>query len=74
MNQANLEPQDDTQQPEPSELFFRICPKCQRAVPGQSEERYCINDGALLLERCPKCQARIQSPYARFCARCGHSF
>jgi endogenous inhibitor of DNA gyrase (YacG/DUF329 family) len=72
MNQAGLELQDDNTQP--SELFFRICPKCQRAVPGQSEERYCVNDGELLLERCPKCQARIQSPYARFCAHCGHSF
>jgi hypothetical protein len=52
-------------------MFFRVCPKCARAVPGQSQERYCINDGERLLERCPVCQTRITNPYGRHCATCG---
>jgi NMD protein affecting ribosome stability and mRNA decay len=54
-----------------AELRFRLCPRCARAVPTHSSERYCINDGAWLLERCPLCGAAITSPYARFCAACG---
>jgi predicted amidophosphoribosyltransferase len=36
-----------------------------------SNERYCLNDGARMLEACPGCEARITSPYARFCGTCG---
>jgi DNA-directed RNA polymerase subunit RPC12/RpoP len=55
-------------------LFFRLCPRCARTVPGKSNERYCINDGQELLERCPVCQARITNPYAQHCGRCGTRF
>jgi DNA-directed RNA polymerase subunit RPC12/RpoP len=55
-------------------IFYRICPRCARAVPLASEERYCTNDGVRLLEACPACGARIPSPYARFCGRCGREF
>lgn len=50
---------------------YRLCPRCARAVPLSSGERYCANDGARLLEACPNCHAAITSPYARFCVRCG---
>lgn len=53
---------------------FRLCPRCARAVPARSSERYCINDGTWLLERCPLCGAAITSPYTRFCAACGLGF
>ena len=53
-------------------VFFRVCPKCFRAVPGDSHERYCVNDGQRLLEHCPKCETRITNPYGRHCAVCGH--
>lgn len=52
-------------------LAYRLCPRCARAVPSTSEERYCANDGTRLLEVCPQCGAPITSPYARFCVRCG---
>lgn len=55
-------------------LFFRLCPRCGRAVPARSNERYCANDGAPLLEVCPVCRAHITNPYARHCARCGSEF
>jgi hypothetical protein len=55
-------------------LRYRLCPRCARAVPATSSERYCINDGAWLLERCPLCGSSIVSPYARFCAGCGLEF
>lgn len=53
---------------------YRLCPRCERAVPADTEERYCINDGTWLLEHCPLCGAGITSPYARFCAGCGLEF
>jgi RNA polymerase subunit RPABC4/transcription elongation factor Spt4 len=53
---------------------YRLCPKCARAVPNDSEERYCINDGARLLEACLGCGASITSPYARFCPVCGTEY
>ncbi|WP_041652210.1 double zinc ribbon domain-containing protein [Allomeiothermus silvanus] len=52
-------------------IFYRICPRCARAVPASTKERYCLNDGERLLEVCPRCQAPITSPYARFCSTCG---
>ncbi|WP_170928565.1 zinc ribbon domain-containing protein [Deinococcus hopiensis] len=54
-----------------SALAYRLCPRCLRAVPTISGERYCVNDGTRLLESCPQCTAPITSPYARFCTRCG---
>ena len=53
---------------------YRLCPRCFRAVPLQSLERYCINDGNWLLAACPVCDSPINSPYARFCAVCGCAF
>ncbi|MEW6422688.1 MAG: zinc ribbon domain-containing protein [Deinococcota bacterium] len=55
-------------------LTYRLCPRCARAVPGSSEERYCASDGTRLLEGCPSCHAPIASPYARFCMKCGVPF
>lgn len=55
-------------------LRYRLCPNCFRAVPVNSSERYCINDGTWLLEHCPLCAESITSPYARFCAACGLEF
>ena len=52
-------------------IGYRICPRCARAVPLRSRERYCINDGRWMLEECPRCGAGITSPYARFCGECG---
>ncbi len=57
-----------------SPLFFRLCPRCFRAMPGDSNEHYCINDGTPMLEACPACKTRITSPYARFCGCCGLEF
>lgn len=51
---------------------FYLCPQCGRAVPAQLGERYCPNDGLPLLRACPVCHAAIRSPYARYCAQCGH--
>jgi hypothetical protein len=52
-------------------LSYRLCPRCFRAVPAHAAERYCVNDGTLLLEACPVCKAAITSPYSRHCAGCG---
>lgn len=57
-----------------SQARYRLCPKCARAVPVDSTERYCINDGAKLLESCPRCGTAITSPYARFCGSCGTDY
>ena len=56
------------------ETTYRLCPKCFRAVPARSGERYCANDGERLLERCPLCETAITSPYAQFCVGCGFEF
>ena len=53
---------------------YRICPRCSRAVPIQSKEAFCINDGTRLLEKCPSCQANITSPHARYCQACGFHY
>ena len=53
---------------------YHLCPRCLRAVPAQSGEHYCINDGERLLERCPNCGKAITSPFARHCANCGHAY
>jgi len=55
----------------PVGLAYRLCPSCGRAVPLNSPERYCINDGVWMLEGCPLCGALIGSPYARYCLHCG---
>ena len=55
-------------------ITYRLCPRCARAVPIRSGERYCINDGSWLLEACPLCGSAITSPYTRFCAACGLEF
>jgi hypothetical protein len=55
-------------------LRYRLCPRCFRAVPASSSERYCINDGRWLLECCPLCNTSITNPYARYCATCGLEF
>jgi len=55
-------------------LGFRLCPRCARAVPTSSSERYCINDGSWMLEECPLCSAAITHPYARYCTACGLEF
>lgn len=57
-----------------TDLRFRLCPRCSRAVPASSEERFCINDGTRMMEGCPHCGAAITSPYARFCGACGLEF
>lgn len=66
--QASTECQDDAQVD--GLLSYRLCPQCQRAVLITSNEQYCVNDGARLLEACPACHAAINSPYARYCAGC----
>jgi hypothetical protein len=68
MERSSLEIEEGTP------LFFRLCPRCFRAIPGTSHERYCINDGTKMLEQCPRCHSNIASPYARFCAGCGFEF
>jgi predicted amidophosphoribosyltransferase len=58
---------------EPAQTF-RLCPRCGRAVPDSSGERFCPNDGERLLESCPQCGAGIRTPLARFCTACGFEF
>jgi Double zinc ribbon len=55
-------------------IQYRICPQCFRAVPKQSGELFCANDGTRLLEKCVRCNAKITSPFARFCVNCGLEF
>ena len=55
-------------------IYYRLCPRCTRAVPERSSEDYCINDGEQLIGQCPICTTRIKNPYARFCAGCGLAF
>ncbi|WP_310584190.1 zinc ribbon domain-containing protein [Deinococcus sp.] len=60
--------------PHHTDVYYRLCPRCGRAVPSSSGERYCINDGSALLAACSACGARITSPYSRFCGACGRVF
>lgn len=55
---------------EPGAQYY-LCPRCFRAVPAAAGERYCPNDGTLLLTRCSGCGAGIGTPYARYCKACG---
>jgi predicted amidophosphoribosyltransferase len=52
-------------------LSYKLCPRCFQAVPHSSNEVYCPNDGERLFSGCPRCAARLLSPYARFCVKCG---
>ncbi len=52
-------------------LKYALCPQCFRAVPVQSGERFCPNDGAPMVTACPVCGASIAGPYARHCTQCG---
>ena len=53
------------------ELSYHLCPRCQRAVPAESGEKYCANDGMPLLQSCNHCGAAITSPYSQYCTACG---
>ncbi len=53
---------------------FLLCPTCSRSVPAHTQENFCPNDGAKLLEACPSCAQPILTPFARFCAGCGFEF
>lgn len=55
-------------------LTYRLCPRCSRALPSSSTERYCVNDGAALIDACGACGAAITSPLARYCPQCGKAF
>lgn len=55
-------------------VSYHICPKCTRAVPAESQELFCSNDGTKLLMACPGCSGLILSPYSQFCSRCGHPY
>ncbi|MFC4426426.1 double zinc ribbon domain-containing protein [Deinococcus navajonensis] len=54
-------------------VSYHLCPQCARAVPAQSGERFCANDGTRLLDACPGCSRAILSPYSHFCPHCGHA-
>jgi hypothetical protein len=56
------------------EFRYHLCPKCARAVPSATQEKYCPNDGEKMLECCPVCETKIRSPYARHCGGCGLEF
>jgi hypothetical protein len=53
---------------------YRLCPHCLRAMPAQSDERHCPNDGTKLITHCPACLTPIRDPYARYCTGCGLEF
>jgi hypothetical protein len=55
-------------------VSYLLCPRCLRAVPRESGERFCPNDGIRLLLACPKCNHPITSPFNHYCTQCGHSF
>ena len=55
-------------------VAYKLCPRCFRAVPLESEEIYCPNDGEKLLGKCGVCGTHITNPYAHYCVKCGISF
>ena len=55
-------------------VSYHVCPQCARALPAQSGEQFCPNDGTALLKCCPDCTAPILSPYAQFCTRCARPY
>jgi predicted RNA-binding Zn-ribbon protein involved in translation (DUF1610 family) len=57
-----------------SQVHYHLCPRCGRATPATAKERFCPNDGTKLLTSCPRCEAKITSPYSRYCSQCGHDF
>ena len=46
-----------------------ICPQCETDNP--KEARFCLNCGAVLVQKCTNCQVELL-PDARFCMHCGH--
>ena len=57
-----------------SDITYRLCPHCLRAVPAKSGERFCPNDGTKMISHCPACRSPIRNPYARHCTGCGREF
>jgi hypothetical protein len=61
----------ETTDPDHESPNYRLCPHCTRTVHASSNEQYCINDGNRMLEACPVCDSKINSPYACYCTNCG---
>ena len=57
-----------------AETRYRICPTCERSASIESDEQFCVNDGAKMLEECPRCKALIKIAGAKFCAACGFQY
>ena len=53
---------------------YHVCPRCGRAVPAASRQRFCLNDGTPLLVGCAGCGSAIDSPHARHCGHCGQAY
>lgn len=51
---------------------YHLCPHCLRATPAVAGERFCPNDGTLMVTGCSRCNAPVTSPYDRYCTACGN--
>jgi hypothetical protein len=53
---------------------YRICPNCSNFSHISEEHKYCIICGEKLIDKCPKCDAPITNPTAKFCPKCGERY
>ena len=57
-----------------TEPRYRQCPTCDHSVSLASDERFCVHDGAKMLESCAHCDAPIRVAGAKFCGACGAQY
>ena len=53
----------------PKVTAYRLCPRCARATPAEAGERFCPNDGQLMLSACPSCGEPICTPFGKVLRR-----
>jgi hypothetical protein len=51
---------------------LKICPKCNYL--GAKADAVCPSCGLSLISRCPRCGAKIKTPFAEYCYYCGVKF
>lgn len=53
---------------------YKICPECSYFCSTNEDNNYCPFCGEGLINKCPNCDEKINTPYASFCSKCGTKY
>ncbi|MDP2363948.1 MAG: zinc ribbon domain-containing protein [Ignavibacteria bacterium] len=51
--------------------YYNLCPKCGNFSHINENHIHCSLCGTKLIEECPNCKTKIETPTAQFCVKCG---